>query len=212
MAVNKQAGFTLVELVLVLAISGSLLVMAFIGQRGLRSRAQFDADVNKLVSSIADAHNQSTAAVNIDGPGDGTQNCATTVVANANYVFAGVAWSGLDNAAGSTFSMTFYAADRTAGTACVFDTRTIAVQSDKIRVNPAPGTGVAKSLFVRDDSGGLNVCAVTAAATNVLTSFQAGGCAGGAVANTALVINLSDADGHTSQIQVDPSGLAKRIN
>jgi len=56
------------------------------------------------------------------------------------------------------------------------------------------------------------VCAVTNAATNVLDSFKAGNCTLGAVGNTVLTLNLSDADGHSSLVQVDASGLAKRVN
>ncbi len=214
MAMKRQAGFTLIELILVMAISSMLAVIAFAGQRGLRSQSQFDADVNKLVSTIADARNEATAAVNMAGPGNGSKNCLINTVPGAQYVFAGVVWSAIDAPGGATFRLDFYAADRNAApaVACVFDTRTISVTSAVMRVNVAPGTGVAKSVFIRDNTGNLNVCAVTAAATNVLTSFTAGNCVAGAAGNTALVVNLSDADGHTSKVQVDPSGLARRIN
>jgi len=199
---------------LALAITSSLAVLAFAGQRGLRSQAQFDADVNKLVSSIADAHNEATAAVNLDGPGDGTEDCLTNPAgpAGQTYVFAGVAWSAIDAPGGGTYRMDFYAANRKTQAACAFDSTVFSIPS-AVRVNKAPpGTGIARSLFVRDDIGGLTVCSVTLAATNVLASFGQGVCAGGAVGNTPLTLNLSDADGHTSQIQIDPSGLAKRIN
>jgi prepilin-type N-terminal cleavage/methylation domain-containing protein len=213
MAIKNQAGFTLIELMLVMAISAALVVLVFAGQRGLRSQAQFDADVNKLVSTLADAHNESTAAINLAGPGDGSRDCLSNPVAGNNYEFAGVAWGGTDAPGGGVYSMTFYAADRTASPqiACSFNVVPISVPSG-IRINQAPGSGVAKSLFVRDEIGGLSVCAVTSAATNVLPSFAAGSCVAGAIGSTALVLNLSDADGHTSVVQVDPSGLAKRIN
>jgi len=214
MATRNQAGFSLVELILALAITSSLAVLAFAGQRGLRSQAQFDADVNKLVSSIADAHNEATAAVNLDGPGDGTQDCLTNPAgpAGQTYVFAGVAWSAIDAPGGGTYRMDFYAANRTTQVACAFDSTVFSIPS-AVRVNKAPGTGLARSLFIRDDIGGLTVCSVTSVATNVLASFGAGVCKlPGAVGNAILTLNLSDADGHTSVIQVDPSGLAKRVN
>jgi hypothetical protein len=81
-----------------------------------------------------------------------------------------------------------------------------------VRVNQAPGTGVAKALFIRNDTGGLNVCAVTSAAVLLSSSFIAGDCVGGAAANTPLILDLRNADQHTSRVQVDPSGLAKRVN
>jgi prepilin-type N-terminal cleavage/methylation domain-containing protein len=213
MAKNNQAGFTLIEIMLVMAISAMLAVLAFAGQQGLRSQAQFDADVNKLVSTLADAHNEATAAVNVAGRGDGSHDCLNNPVGGNTYEFAGVQWSGINAPAGGVYAMTFYAADRTATpqVACAFSVTPISVPSN-IHINPAPASGLAKSLFVRDEIGGLRVCAVTSAATNVLASFAAGTCTAGAVGSTALILNLSDADGHTSVVQVDPSGLAKRIN
>lgn len=213
MARKNEAGFTLIELIVAMAISSALAVIVFAGQRSLRSQAQFDADVNKIVSSIAAAHTEATAAVNLGGPGDGTRNCLGTPIVGGAYVFAGVAWSGIDAPGGGTYRVDYYAADRTGtpAVACVFDSRQINLPSS-VRVNPAPGTGLARSLFIRNDSGGLNVCAVTNLTTNVLTSFVAGNCVSGAVGNTPLVLNLSDAEGHTSRVQVDPSGLAQRIN
>jgi len=213
MAIQKQAGFSLVELMITLAISGSLAVLAFAGQRSLRSQAQFDAAVDKLVGSIADARNEATAGVNVDGPGDGSQDCLNASVPGGQYVFAGITWSAVDAPGGGTFQMDFYAADRSATPkkACVFDTHVFTLPS-VVRVNPAPGSGIARSVFIRDDFGALNVCAVTNAATNVLDSFKAGNCTLGAVGNTVLTLNLSDADGHSSLVQVDASGLAKRVN
>ncbi len=215
MATKNEAGFTLVEIVLVLAIGSALAVIVFQGQRGLRAQSQFDADVNKIVSTVDDAHSEATAAVNstTTGQGNGTKDCTGAAVAGGAYVFAGTGWSAIDAPAGATFRIDFYAANRTAAipSSCIYDTRIISIPS-AVRVNQAPGTGVAKSLFIRNDTGGINVCAVTAVATNVLTSFTAGSCTAGAVGNVALTLNLADSDGHKSTVQIDPSGLAQRIN
>ncbi len=199
-----------------MAISGSLVVIAFAGQRQLRSRAQFDAAVDKMVGSVADAHNQATAGVNVKGPGNGSVNCAGAA-SSGKYIFAGTAWSGIDSAVGATFQIDYYAAYRgtapPAATACIYDTQYVSL-APGVRVNASsPATArIGRTLFVRDDLGGINVCQVTSTTTVVATSFRAGACTAGAVGNTAQTITLTDPDGHTSRVQVDPSGLAKRLD
>ena len=220
MAIPRQAGFTLIELMLALAISSSLLIIAFIGQRGLRAQAAFDASVTKVVASIADAHNEATAGVNTAGTGDGSQSCSGTVNPALRYVFAGVAWSVADTASGATFAMDFFKASRTAPrAACVFETRPINVPSTvrlSIAAPPAGPVGATQRvLFVRDTAGGLSVCNSSGPAASILKSFLVGGCAApttSTTGNAAIDLYFSDSDNHRSQIQIDPSGLAKRIN
>lgn len=214
MAKQGQAGFSLVELVIVMAITGSLAVIAFAGQRGLRSRAQFDAGIDRMVASIDDIHNQSTAGVNVKGNGNGSTTCGGGPAAG-KYIFAGTAWSAVDSPTGATFRVDYYAAYRgptpPALTACIFETQTVSF-APVMRVNASlPVTGrIGRVLFVRNDSGGINVCQVTSTATDPIPSFRSGSCTAGAVGNTTQTMTITNPDGYSSQVQIDPSGLARR--
>ncbi|HVQ43632.1 MAG TPA: type II secretion system protein [Candidatus Saccharimonadia bacterium] len=220
MAIRKQLGFTLVEIVIVIAITGAIAVIALVGQRGLRSRAQFDAGVDKLVASVANAHNQATAGVQVSGLGNGSVNCAGGASpVGAKYIFAGVAWSAVD-APAATFALDFYATQidaatgsRLAAAPCIFNTETVA-PGTVMRVNNPPPGQMRRVLFVRDDAGGLNICRGTGAVATVAASFRTGTCVAPAVTNAApgLTITLSDPDGHQSSVLIDVSGLAKRLN
>src|SRR5258706_14181569 len=80
-----QAGFTLVEVVLVMAISALLLLAVWNGQAHLRQQTQFDEGVNRVIAAIADARNEAVSGINTDGKGNGTTRCSGT----DPYVFAG---------------------------------------------------------------------------------------------------------------------------
>src|SRR6266568_2530142 len=114
MASRGQAGFTLIEVIIVMAISSLVIVIAFIGQRGVRSRAEFDAAVNKLVATIADARNEATSGVNVVGSGDGTMKCPggpnPGTTADARYTFAGTAWSADNSMTGKIIKLDYYEA------------------------------------------------------------------------------------------------------
>ncbi len=202
---SHQAGFSLIELILVMAITSSMVMIAFVGQRSLRSRTQFDAAVDKIVATVADAHNQSTAGVNTIGTGDGTVGCAGGPP--GQYVFAGVAWTADNSLPGSPIKYDFYEANPGVK-ACVFETQEVTLPSS-VQVdagNPVPLQGT-RILFVRGNTGGLSVCPVVNLTTDVRPMFQAGTCASGAV-----TLTFSDTDGHVSHVTIDPSGLAKRLD
>jgi prepilin-type N-terminal cleavage/methylation domain-containing protein len=69
---HRNTGFTLIEVIIVMAITGLILVIAFIGQRQLVARARFDSSVNKLVQNITYARNFATSNVNTEGAGNKT--------------------------------------------------------------------------------------------------------------------------------------------
>jgi prepilin-type N-terminal cleavage/methylation domain-containing protein len=77
----RQQGFTLIEVMIVLALSGLMLVLAFAGQHQLIARSRFDGEINKMIQDIAYARNYSNANVNIDGTGDRTD----AVLAGVGY-------------------------------------------------------------------------------------------------------------------------------
>jgi prepilin-type N-terminal cleavage/methylation domain-containing protein len=226
----RQAGFTLIEIVLVMAVTGMIFVIAFVGQRGLRAQAEFDAAVDKMVASIADARNQATAGVNLQGAGEGSNKCGggpnPGTLADARYSFAGTSWTA-DNALADgivkfDYYEAFYGDPDDSGkspTACIFQTQKVTVPST-LRVNvssPLAQQG-GRVLYVRTSNGGLTVCWVADLTVDVLPSFQSASCTAGAtLINTTSFpippkLTFSDADGHTSDVTIDGSGLAKRAN
>ena len=215
MSISKQSGYTLIELMLVLAISGSLLGVAFISQRSLRSQAAFDATINKVVATIADAHNQATAGINTQGDGNGAIPCVGPPAPANRYVFAGVSWNAVDLPAGAQFSIDYYKSLRP-GAACTFQSSQNINLPSNVNITLSlggPAGGTQRVLFVRDAAGGTSVCLDTQAlAVTVLPSFSSGTCTVPATGGAAISLYFSDTDNHKSQIQIDPSGLAKRIN
>lgn len=208
---GKAAGFTLVEIVIVVAISSALLVIVLAGQRGLRSRAQFDAAVNKMVSTVGDANTQASAGVNIIGSGDGTNRCSGGPA--GQYVFAGMVWTADNSLPGSPIKHDYYKVGPVKAdgpepgvVACIFDTRPVSLPAP-VTVN-APGGRV---LMLRNNNGSLDVCQANNPTANPAPSFQAGACVA-PFARGTLTLNLSDTDGHVSQVLIEQSGLARRQN
>lgn len=214
MVKGGQKGFTLIEIVLVLAISGMLFVIAFAGQRELRDRAQFDASVNKIVSSIADARNEAIANVNLDGAGDGSTNvpgCPSTPIVT---VFSGTSWTADNRLAGTPLDMEYWKTDivGSAGSnSCKFQDQSIGMPWSSVTV-----TANTRVLFIRNDLGGLTVCKVNSSNNSQAderSSFNARACAAPAtaiVAGTPLRLFFNDGVGHTAEVDVDSSGLASR--
>jgi prepilin-type N-terminal cleavage/methylation domain-containing protein len=77
----SEKGFTLVEVVIVMAISSLLFLIAFIGQRQLRARATFDGAIEKTLQNIAYTRNYALSNVNPGGQGNDTN----TVTAGATF-------------------------------------------------------------------------------------------------------------------------------
>jgi prepilin-type N-terminal cleavage/methylation domain-containing protein len=78
---NKQSGFTLIEIIIVMAISAGLFLIIFAGQKQLRERTRFDAAINETVQQIAYTRNYALAGVNPYGNGD----LGTSEVAGASF-------------------------------------------------------------------------------------------------------------------------------
>jgi prepilin-type N-terminal cleavage/methylation domain-containing protein len=219
---KSESGFTLVELIIVMAISGSLLSIAFVGQRALRSRAQFDATVEKVVSTVSSARTQAVAGVNISSTatvGTGVDKCVGgQPLSTVNpVVFAGTSWTIDSTGSNTVFTIDSYKARpglASPADACVFDTEAIGLPTDVQLSAPAANVGkISGMLFVRTNTGGLEVCPAAARGSsnayenNVRNFFQNATCANG-----ALSLTLKDLDGHTADIRIDTSGLAQRLN
>ena len=220
---KSESGFTLIELIVVMAISASLVSIAFIGQRSLRGQAQFDSNVEKLVSSVSSAQTQAVAGVNITNLGTigtGVDKCAGGPGPSAAnpVVFAGTSWTADSTGANVVFTIDSYKAipglAPSPSAACVFNSQAIALPTGVQISAPAANVGkVSGMLFVRTSSGGLDVCPAApagsaAAFQNAMrVSFENATCVNGTVSLT-----LKDLDGHTSDIRIDASGLARRLN
>ena len=85
----KNAGFTLIEIMLVTAIGGLLVVIALVGQHELQARARFDAAIAKTIQNFAYARTFAQSNVNISGGGsDTTTAIAGTAVEPNNGHYA----------------------------------------------------------------------------------------------------------------------------
>jgi prepilin-type N-terminal cleavage/methylation domain-containing protein len=216
---RSEAGYTLVELMLVMAITGLLAVIAIVGQAQARRRAVFDEAVHKAVESMADARNEATAGINIVGNGEGTAPCpgGPNVGPNAGpddpYVLAGTSWTADNSAVGNIIKIDYYKT-LPGGAACIFDTKPVGMPPGlQVNVTSQPSQ-IGRVLFVRTANGSLAVCAVTSLATNVLPSFQNGGCGAGTFIPAAPTpfFTFRDDEGRTSKVEVEQSGLARRTN
>jgi prepilin-type N-terminal cleavage/methylation domain-containing protein len=67
---KPNAGFTLIETVVVMAVLGLLFVIVFIGSTELQDRARFDTSIDQLVQDVAYAKNYAASYVNEVGPGN----------------------------------------------------------------------------------------------------------------------------------------------
>ncbi len=202
---RSESGFSLIELILAMAISSSLAVIAFQGQRALRSQADFDSSINKVVSTINDARNEATAGVNIIGTGDGSAGAGGGCAASTpgKTIFRGTSWT-FDNTVGSPIKIDYYKSTPGTADVCSFQTQSyLAGGGLSMKVGATPKGRV---LFVRTDTGALDVCPSTGL-VSVLPVFKAGSCA-----NASVTFSFTDTDGHKSQVLVDGSGLAKRLN
>jgi len=222
MATRNQAGFTLIELMIVLAISTALLGIVLAGQSELRSRSQFDGSVDKVVSSVVEARDQATAGVNLSTSsqaGTGVNACTNPGSPPGEYVFEGVVWSADNSRSGSPFQFSYYEAGPLSSdhntlaanaVACTFGTpESIGLLEPDVQVdagNPVGQQG-GQVLFVRTSSGGLDVC-FEPLGVDPATIFAAGSCATG----MPPTLNLSDLSGHTSSVTINASGLAERNN
>lgn len=77
----SRGGFTLIEVMLVLAITGALLATVFAGQAQLRAGIGFSSDIEKIANNISGVRSQALTAVS---NGDGT---STTQVVGQELKF-----------------------------------------------------------------------------------------------------------------------------
>ena len=205
---KKTAGFTLIELVIVMAITSLLALIAIAGQGALQDQARFNNAIDKLTSTVAEAYDEATAGVNTTaGPAVGTGITACPGGPAGQYVFAGVAWTA-DNSLtpgnGSPIELEYYEALPGTTTACVFQTQVVSTLGDMtVSVGALPGE---RELFVRTATGGMQACPAR------LTDDAAAVFAAGTCTSADSTLTFNDSSGHQSQVQIGTDGMAKRLN
>ena len=78
MVVKQSGGFTLVELMIVLAISGGLIVIAFSGQASIRQQAKFKDAVEQTVVNLDSIRNEALTSRNDDSSASGADTSKIT--------------------------------------------------------------------------------------------------------------------------------------
>lgn len=206
---REQAGFTLIEIIFVLAISSIMFTSILVGERYLRSRAQFDANVNRTVSSASEARNQANSAVNVLGDGTGTAKCSSASAPNPSgvppyqeYVYVGTEW---ELSSGSPIIKQRSWKAVPGSFACSYSSTTVDIPTNMTVTAPGPNGG--RALFIRDDTGKMHTCLVADTTTDVSAAFAGGSCPS---ALTTLQFTVADNQGHSANIVIDSTGLARR--
>ena len=73
MLARRQAGFTLVEIIIVMAISSALAVIALMGFSTLRSQAQFSDSIERLKEKVTAERQEALATVKLSGGTDSSR-------------------------------------------------------------------------------------------------------------------------------------------
>jgi prepilin-type N-terminal cleavage/methylation domain-containing protein len=224
------AGFTLIELILVMAITSLLAVIAFMGQGQVQSRARFDGAINQTVQDINYARNYALSNVNENGSGNKLvgPTGGPTEFAGASFVFNPAQAGGnltlydavfaLDNADGSLNSYNFnpYGSCGNPGQApdCAATENTFgSLQSADYTIWNANGANwvsvPAIDIVYLNASGQITVCP-----TFSMTHTYAWDCSAANPNYTKTMdIGLKNSDGFKATIQIDPvTGYASRIN
>ena len=214
---NKQAGFTLVEIIIVLAITSSMLVIALAGQRQLRSSATFTAAVDKIIASIADARNQALSGVNATpGAGVGTipascvdSNGRAVPLAGTAY-FAGTRWSTSALTTTQAIDTWLNTNNNGAAGACINATqRQIVGVPVALTVRQSTSATVGAQIVFLRRAGDIAVCTIPTTVVDPSADYANETCAAGQ--NGPMTLRVTDTDGNTALIKIDPAtGLASR--
>jgi Tfp pilus assembly protein FimT len=227
---SDTGGFTLVEITLVLAITSSMIAIAFTGQHALEERASFDAAINSTLQDLSYARTDALANVNLvgsqTGPGDTLHSYSggPVEVSGTAFSFDTTRTGGDLGALDTIYAIYNSGDDLTAYTdnpygnspACDDPGQATDCAGHEEYFSALPtsdytlkkvGGGVltgAEVLFINTDNG-LKVCT---AYTN--TATYANDCSSSAGTIDLVLTNL---DGYSSTIEINgSSGIAKRVN
>ncbi len=219
MKISSRSGFTIIEVMLVLAISGSLLAIGFVGRGRIREQTQFTDGVERLASSLKRFQSEATSTVGRES--NIPAICKGQIVGqNINCINLGILVDFADPNFSTDpngpydYSASQITADRKndiAGTG--FDARVrarnpqlvnqqIITPSWGISIKPDIGDADKKVAFIRHSGNGQVETIVMDSSTSVnSTSLDAA-----ASANTEAKLNLYDADCNHAIITINPTG------
>jgi prepilin-type N-terminal cleavage/methylation domain-containing protein len=219
-ALAGNGGFTLVELTLVMAITGALAVIALVGQRALNEQQRFDAKINGALQAMNYARNYATSNINEAGAGNSTTSVfvGTTMEFDNNHDQAdGLlemepvygANNGIDDPDPSTYD-TLPPGDLSA---CAPYHSADSDECFEKYFNDTSGLQIAtagvNSIYVAfiNTREGLKVCHQVSS-TGVSLSNACTRLSG-----TPFQISLTDGNGHHATIEIDPNnGIVRRVN
>jgi prepilin-type N-terminal cleavage/methylation domain-containing protein len=72
MLVRRQAGFTLIEIILVMVISSMLAIIALTGFSALRGQAQFSDSIERLKEKVVSLRQEALSTIKLSGGADAT--------------------------------------------------------------------------------------------------------------------------------------------
>jgi prepilin-type N-terminal cleavage/methylation domain-containing protein len=230
LSLTAKNGFTLIELILVMAITSLLAVIAFKGQGAVQGRARFDAAITQTVQDINYTRNYALSNVNEAGQGNklvGPTGGPTEFV-GASMVFNPAQPNGdltlydavfeLDNAGGgfNTYSDNPYGSMGNPGQAVdgaatenIFTTLSTAGYTIW-NATPAVWVSVpAIDIVYLNSSGQITVCP----AFTITQTYSWECSAANPNFGKVMDIGIKSSDGYKSTIQIDPvTGYATRLN
>jgi prepilin-type N-terminal cleavage/methylation domain-containing protein len=227
---SSARGFTLVEITLVLAITSSLIAIAFTGQHALEERASFDASINTTLQDLSYARTDALANVNLVGNQTGPGNTLHSYAGGPVEVSGAAFTFDTTRSEGDITALdTIYAIYNAAGNLSSYSNNPYGNSPACNQTGQAPdcaaheeyfsplttpnytlkkvGGGVltgAQVLYINTGDG-LKVCTAYDD-----TSSYAATCAASAGTIDVVITNI---DGYSSTIEINgSSGVAKRLN
>ena len=188
---KSQSGFTLIEVTLTMAISAMLLVIIFVGQAGIRARAEFAGGIDGLRNDLTGIRNDANTTVDTASGASGQQT--------GYVVFGKVATFSPATPTSYTVQTVRYNNSQTGGTLngalSYVDTQTKQFPWGIKYTN----TKTSDILFVRGPSDGqLRVYIVPTLAPSANVSDYSG------IAITPASLGFVDPRGNTATVTVDP--------
>jgi prepilin-type N-terminal cleavage/methylation domain-containing protein len=197
MTVQRQAGFTLIETILVMAIGAGLAAMALLGFSNMRGQTQFSDSVERIKEQVISRRQEALSTIKVSGTG--ATACRVTLGKVLTF-----------NPGSSTVTVETISGDNVSAPASlgcpvqpiqVVDSSTTDIAWGVVYVNSSRGNGRIQVAFVRSGTDGTLATAVSPnggwATPYTLANFTPNG--------TPVNINLRDPSGRQAYLTVTPT-------